>query len=406
MVVEEDKDNNNEGEEEKQQQQEDELNDKLNDIVSKWKDNVGSYKLALELVANLCSSLNDEVDNEGENEDGMYGSNEDDDDDEHMWDSDDEAKLLAGATSEGEGGMMGMNGTTVTLSEKATYNAMTKQDCDLPMKMLSAFHKWSNFLPMMDSPNATDTTMDVETNVKVPALVSQDVDELLSTFALCLGNVVSCNLVEEKSTLLSFWKGLVPLLESKHHQHVTSVMLSLVRSVPQSRTLVDSSTLERLIAIILQQNQNASNAEADTQTNIISILGVLCSEPHPSSIDTQVCRALLERLRLSSTGGDDVNSNNKTMKDSIIVTHEILNVLMDMYSNDDDDEGCHNEVFVNEDVLGHFQRCLPGFKRRIKKYAVGARSSGMGSIQEEIEVDLWNETALNASRFIKYKKGA
>jgi len=371
-------------EEEKKQEQEDELKDKLDSIVSKWKDIVGSHKLALELVANLCSP-NDE-DDEDEGEEGMYG----DDDDEHMWDSDDEAKLLAEAAHGG----MGKNvaAATVTPCEQATYDAMTTEQCNLPMKILSFFRQWADFIP------SSDTTMDVET--KVPTLVSQDVDELLSTCALCLGNVVACNLLKEKSTLEAFWKDLVPMLKSQYHVHVTSlVMLSLVRNEPQAPSLVDPSTLESLITLLQQSTSSDAEALLRTHTIIISILGVLCTEPHPATINTQVCRALLERLRSSSTSGNELTG--QSIKHSVIITHEILNVLMDMYGNDDDDD-CHDQVFVSEDVLGHFQRCLPGFKRCIKKVS-GSASRG-ASMEEEIEVDLWNETALNTSRFIKYKR--
>jgi len=373
-------------EEEKKQEQEDELKDKLDGIVSKWKDIVGSHKLALELVANLCSP-NDEEEDEDEGEEGMYG----DDDDEHMWDSDDEAKLLAEAAHGGMG--KSVAAATVTPCEQATYDAMTTEQCNLPMKILSFFRQWAEFIP------SSDTTMDVGT--KVPTLVSQDVDELLSTCALCLGNVVACNLSKEKSTLEAFWKDLIPMLKSQYHVHVTSVMLSLVRNEPQAPTLVDSSTLESLITLLQQSNSSDAEALLRTHTNIISILGVLCAEPHPTTINTQVCRALLERLRSSSTSGNDLTG--QSMKHSVIITHEVLNVLIDMYGNDDDDD-CHNQVFVSEDVLGHFQRCLPGFKRCIKKVS-GSASIGRGaSMEEEIEVDLWNETALNTSRFIKYKR--
>jgi len=369
-------------EEEKKQEQEDELKDKLDGIVSKWKDIVGSHKLALELVANLCSPNEEEEEDEGE--EGMYG----DDDDEHMWDSDDEAKLLAEAA---HGMGKSVAAATVTPCEQATYDAMITEQCNLPMRILSFFRQWAEFIP------SSDTTMDVET--KVPILVSQDVDELLSTCALCLGNVVACNVLKEKSTLEAFWKDLVSMLKSQYHVHVTSVILSLVRNEPLAPTLVDSSTLESLITLLQQSGTSDAEALLKTHTNIISILGVLCAEPHPATINTQVCRALLERLRSSSTSGNDLTG--QSMKHSVITTHEILNALMDMYGNDDDDD-CHNQVFASEDVLGHFQRCLPGFKRCIKKVS-GSASRG-ASMEEEIEVDLWNETALNTSRFIKYKR--
>ena len=44
------------------------------------------------------------------------------------------------------------------------------------------------------------------------------------------------------------------------------------------------------------------------------------------------------------------------------VQHEALNALMDIYG----DEQEHPSVFKDQNVLGHFQRTLPGFKRSIQ----------------------------------------
>ena len=194
---------------------------------------------------------------------------------------------------------------------------------------------------------------------------------------------------------------LNPLASSSNNKsHVTSVMLSSLRSQPESLTLVDSPTLDRLFSLLQQQSENNENANnialVQMHSHIISMLGVLCSEEqqsqHSAEIDARVCRALLERLRSAMTLANTENVNDNG---SVIITHEILNVFMDMYGGDD----CHEEVFAREDVLGHFQRCLPGFKRRVKKVAAGASGDFSG------EVGVWGETALNASRFIKYKKG-
>lgn len=72
---------------------------------------------------------------------------------------------------------------------------------------------------------------------------------------------------------------------------------------------------------------------------------------------------------------------------------------MDMYGGDD----CHDDVFEKNKVLDHFRRCLPGFKRCVKKIGLATVRGKEGA--EEEEVCIWNETALNASRFIKYKNG-
>lgn len=186
--------------------------------------------------------------------------------------------------------------------------------------------------------------------------------------------------------------------------HITSVMLSMLRNQPQAPTLVDSSTLDLLLALLSQQpRSDNSNAHVQMQCHVISMMGVRCSEPHPASVDTRVCSALLEQLRSvmmieNDSNTDSGNNGGGAARHSVIITHEVLNILMDMYGADN----CHEEVFEREDVLGHFQRCLPGFKRRIKKIAW---DGGRKSKRYDEEVGVWNETALNASRFIKYKKG-
>jgi len=260
-----------------------------------------------------------------------------------------------------------------------------------------------------------------------PTLVLEDVEEVLSTCALCLGNVVATSHLPTWSGRASattsqgrvvenaaqcFWWELVAMVSSSdphgvaaQWHHVTAVMLALLRSHPGLRTSVDAPTLERLV-VLLQQQHPAYHKERLVQlhSHIISILGVLCSEeqqPHHSAeIDSLVCRALLERLRSATTEESHVSNDggNTAAIQSILITHEILNVFMDMYGGDN----CHDEVFEKEGVVDHFHRCMPGFKRRIKKVAGAGRCGPSGS-REEVEV--WNETALNASRFIKYKKG-
>ena len=150
------------------------------------------------------------------------------------------------------------------------------------------------------------------------------------------------------------------------------------------------------------------------QRSTISLLGTLCTSTHAETVDTKVCRALLSRLTLAVSssdgmplvGGDGRERQQQhetaimTTRNSVIITHEILNVLMDMDGNDD----CHERVFVNECVLDHFRKCLPWLKRTIKKVAAkGSIRSERNPMEEEGFV--WNETALNATRFIKYKQG-
>ena len=106
------------------------------------------------------------------------------------------------------------------------------------------------------------------------------------------------------------------------------------------------------------------------------MLGVLCSkEEHPEGINRKVGTVL--------TGLTSKKAS---------VQHEALNALMDIYG----DEEKHPSVFKDLNVLGHFQKTLPGFKRSIQADRADASRE---------EVEQWKETALNASRFIQYYKG-
>jgi hypothetical protein len=392
MVVEDDsvsKDGNGS----KAQHEEEELKKQLDDVVQSWRDVMGSRKLALELVANLCSG-GDEEDEEGDGmEGGMYG----DGDDEHMWDSDDEAKLMANTA-------MQSSGTAKSTSpyEQATYESLASHR--LPEGILTFFKGWTQFIPAHGADEPP------------PDLVSQDVDELLATCAVCLGNLAACDALptwkaatatvvstgkSEENGLQLFWWELVSMLNlggifQGPELHMSSVMLSLLRSQPDSRALVDSTALDCIFKLLSTKQSSDGNVHTDALTqmhcNAISMLGVLCSEPHPESIDARVCAVLLERLRAANAADSGALNDIDGERSSIIITHEILNVLMDTYGADD----CHEDVFAKEDVLGHFQRCLPGFRRRVKKAAKRDNSG---------EAGIWGETVLNASRFIKYKEG-
>ena len=367
----------------------DDVKDELDKVVQSWRELVGSYKLALELVANLCSGREEQDDDV---EVGMYP-----DDDEQMWDSDDEAKLVSAANAASAMNSMEM---TSSPTEQVTYASMASKH--LLKRIISFFRRWVEFLSILKD--------------DVPALVSEDVDELQSTCALCLGNMVACDLPSlnepslKKSVMVGgqetpvtdgldlFWWELIATMSvgvsDGPKAHVTSVMLAFLRHQPKARTLVNSAVLDLLLALFAQQsNVDGGASNMQMKCNVISMLGSLCSEPHPSEVNARVCTALLEMLRAPlSSIRDESDTNSEKARQSFLIMHETLNVLMDMYGGDDS----HDEVFDQNDVLGHFQRCLPGFKRQIKK------TGGKSTTREEL--DTWNETALNCSRFIKYKK--
>jgi hypothetical protein len=196
------------------------------------------------------------------------------------------------------------------------------------------------------------------------------------------------------------WWSLVFLLkatellgDSDALNNVTTIMLSLLRHHPVSRTLADESTLDTLL-ILLSQTENTRDLDDEgieitssvhMHCNIIAMLGVLCSEPHPTSVNDRVCSALTEKMKFAS-------GQNQHTKQTVLVLNEVYNVLMDIYGADD----ANDDIYQKQDVSGHLTRTLPVFKRNIKKVAAMERDNE--------ELGVWNETSLNVSRFIRFKR--
>ena len=366
-------------------------NDQFETILQSWRELCGSHKLALELMANLCSGPNED----DEEADNMSMYNEEND---HMWDSDDEAKLMEGVT----------NSSNIKLTnpmDGEVYASIASHR--MIEQILMFFRSWLLFVP----------SLTLEEGFKCPNLVEEDVEELLSTCTLSLGNAMACDIptwsspaakevvsaicpgaVVDDGTSL-FWWALVSLLKttelSSSNQndvinHVTTIMLSLLRHQTKSRVLADAPTLDLLFHLLLSQADiiDSDNVTSSTQMqcNIIAMLGLLCSEPHPASVNARVCASLVEKMNNQS-------NTPKTAKQAVLVLNEVYNVVMDIYGGDD----ANNQVYQEQDVSGHLIRTLPAFKKNIKQITSVERDN------EELFV--WNETALNVSRFIKFKRG-
>ena len=80
---------------------------------------------------------------------------------------------------------------------------------------------------------------------------------------------------------------------------------------------------------------------------------------------------------------------------TVPIQNEILNVLMDIYGDDDDDK--RNDLFDSLGLIGIFQKVIPLFKSNINKLKRGSQFSDSELLQ-------WKETALNGRRFIDYKR--
>lgn len=107
----------------------------------------------------------------------------------------------------------------------------------------------------------------------------------------------------------------------------------------------------------------------------------------------------LTRLLMSLTA-PNVDPSSQATEDriSMMVLSEVLNVLMDVFSEDD----FHTNVFDQLNVSLYFEQMIPVLKREMQCYRLHRPSDGNMSTEDMMEH--CQETAANATRFVKYKK--
>ena len=199
----------------------------------------------------------------------------------------------------------------------------------------------------------------------VPADVKGDIEDLQSKCAGCLGNCLQ-NIPSWHSCSWKDLQSAAELVGGKGLEGVFDAMAVAMRIRPEWRKQIQQDDLDFLLKF-LSSNENVTS-------DVVCMLGLLCSsEPHPDEVNEKVCACLLSLPCKSPR-----------------VMSEVFNALMDMYGGDG-----HNVVFESLDVLGYFQRMLPLFKKSIQAEQAA----------EENDVEQWQETLLNASRFISYQKG-
>ena len=214
-----------------------------------------------------------------------------------------------------------------------------------------------------------------------PKVVQESISDLQCKTAVCLGHCLA-NLTGWTPPS-SLWQDLQHTwrvaADASAQESVGSTMVVALRSSQSVRTTqIQSSNLD----FLLQMLEHSSSIVV---RDAVCMLGILCSEEsHPVEVNEKVVDALIK----TSTG--DTDSDKSTV--GAMVLSEVLSVLMDIYGDDD----CHTRLFESRNVLNHFQRSLPALKQRI---SLEGRSSGPEDVEQ------WKETAMNAARFIQYKKG-
>lgn len=195
--------------------------------------------------------------------------------------------------------------------------------------------------------------------------IKEDIDGVMSKCGACLGNCVGEYFPDWTDGLLLELRHA--LEASNGNPNIANAMAAAMRSRSEFRKQCQPSDLELLLRLA---------SSSPCQKEAVEMLGILCSmEAHSESVNQKVCNTLIS-----------ITSRKAA------VLNEVLNALMDIYGDDD----CYPGIFLSLNVLGYFQRTTPTFKKVIQ--------CDRDEASEE-EVGLWKETALNASRFVAYKKG-
>ena len=182
----------------------------------------------------------------------------------------------------------------------------------------------------------------------------------------------------------------LPLLNTPEFETIIPSSKQRIKFRPFLVKCVNEEDLDLILSFVLAEytarNNSTDDASviSDIQKDAVGMLGILCSQPHPVQVNEKICDVFLGGMMRPSA--------------TTAVLSEILNALMDMYSADEGDPNNHEGVFRSKGVLGGFQKIVPVLKRKIKE-----DEKKDGANPEDIEFS--KETVLNATRFIRYKKG-
>jgi hypothetical protein len=346
-------------------QQQVETREALEQARDAWNQFLLPLQLSLELLANLTSGNN------------LWNENNDNDDDDMMmmdednWGPDQEAKWMQ---QEQQRQLQTSPPQNITNTQKEHKILL---ESSLPQQLRQLFLK-----VYQEQPN---------NDVAFPEKTRADLEDLQSKVMACLGNCweniegwpIDFTWTELQQTAAAATT-VGPGMEG-----LVGAMVIALKKYPTLRQQWQPEHVAFWLNQLTDNNNHHKNSEAGRR-DIVCMLGVLCSqEPHPVDVNQKICSALLAAL--------DKNT-------SPLSACEVLNVLMDMYGNDEDDGCCHVSVFESMQVLSHFQRRIPTLKSELKQLEKNWKGNGDDSV-DRAGLEHWKETLLNASRFVQYKKG-
>jgi len=326
---------------EEQHKQQVETQQALEQARDAWNQFLLPLHLSLELLANLTSAIIEEE------EDQEMVMDED-------WGAEQEAQWMQ------EQQQMQQNGNKQSAEEEVLQKLLLDSPLPQQLKQLSL------------------QVYQIPSNLVFPEQSRCDLEDLQSKTMACLGNCWE-NISQWPAQAVS-WSELQQAAVTATglgKEGLVSAMVIALRTYPTVRKEWQPDH----VSFWLNELGNTSNNDT-VRRDICTMLGILCSqEPHPAEVNQKICAALL--------------AASEAATNSVVVPCEILNVLMDMYGNDEDEACCHTSVFESLHVLSHFQRSIPTLKQKLKHQPT----------VDKVEVEQWKETLLNGSRFVQYKKG-
>jgi len=364
-----------------------EMEDQYDKAINAWKNACLPLKLSVEVIANMCVS--------GDNDPYSAGGGKGGLDDDMAWDSDEEERHFDEQHQQHQG-------IEMSKEDEAFFNQVA--DSGVLDRVLAVFG--GILLSLMNSKNDAEVQ-------SIHPLAVEDLVEVVEKCSICLGNA-ACNLPawkKNESDVTSIWHDFMQCLKAVKCDPSSNTpnipfaaiasILSTMGAFLRFRTALVKCVNEQDLNLILSfvtmeitatpkdDNSKMQNADMtaieDLQKDAIGMLGILCSEPHPDEVNDKICNSFLTTL-------------HRHQSTTTTVMNEILISLMEMYSSDEGDPNNHEQVFKSRDVLGSFQKIIPMFKRKIRE---GEKMDGISFD----DIELWRETAVNAGRFVKYKKG-
>ena len=179
-----------------------------------------------------------------------------------------------------------------------------------------------------------------------------------------------------------FWQNLKPYIRE---EGVSSIVAVAVRQSPELQgLLVSSSELDFLLGLL-----GTSKSGEKIHRDIVVILASSVApngDSHTSVSNGDVSKIVSSFLALLTSSTASLSS--------IGVAGELLNALIDIFSEDD----LYNEVFQSLNVLSHFEKALNTFAQSLQLKSSASMS------QFEMEVEEQEDILFNAQRFLEYKQ--